>query len=101
LFARLNTKSSKVIGEFHQRQRAGAFRKFLTTAANRSRRELEKAIRRYVAVTNAAPKPSATPSRAFVIESLTQDTRPEVHGLHSRGVAGRVLRSIVRLTPTL
>ncbi len=122
LFAALNTKSGKVIGEFHQRQRAREFRKFLTTidtrvparlavhlildnssthktpgihrwlarhprfhlhftptgaswinlverwfsaltekqlrrGVHRSTRELEDAIRRYVAVTNAAPKP--------------------------------------------
>jgi len=122
LFAALNTKSGKVIGEFHQRQRAREFRKFLTTidtrvparldvhlildnssthktpaihrwlarhprfhlhftptgaswinlverwfaaltekqirrGVHRSTRELEEAIRRYVAVTNAAPKP--------------------------------------------
>jgi len=115
-------KSGKVIGEFHQRQRAREFRKFLTTidtrvparldvhlildnssthktpaihrwlarhprfhlhftptgaswinlverwfaaltekqirrGVHRSTRELEEAIRRYVAVTNAAPKP--------------------------------------------
>jgi hypothetical protein len=30
LFAALNTTSGKVIGEFHQRQRAREFRKFLT-----------------------------------------------------------------------
>jgi len=122
LFAALNTKSGKVIGEFHQRQRAREFRKFLTTidtrvparlvvhlildnssthktpgihrwlarhprfhlhftptgaswinlverwfaaltekqlrrGVHRSTRELEDAIRRYVAITNAAPKP--------------------------------------------
>ena len=122
LFAALNTKSGKVIGEFHQRQRAREFRKFLTTidtrvparlvvhlildnssthktpaihrwlarhprfhlhftptgaswinlverwfaaltekqirrGVHRSTRELEEAIRRYVAITNAAPKP--------------------------------------------
>src|SRR6266581_6029472 len=35
LFAALNTKSGKVIGEFHQRQRAREFRKFLTTIDTR------------------------------------------------------------------
>src|SRR6059036_3004215 len=35
LFAALNTKSGKVIGEFHQRQRAREFRKFLTTIDSR------------------------------------------------------------------
>src|SRR5256712_13304190 len=122
LFAALNTKSGKVIGEFHQRQPAPELRKLLTTidspvparlvvhlildnssthktpaihrwlarhprfhlhftptgaswinlverwfsaltekqlrrGVHRSTRELEDAIRRYVAVTNAAPKP--------------------------------------------
>src|SRR5256886_11583534 len=35
LFAALNTKRGKVIGEFHQRQRAREFRKFLTTIDTR------------------------------------------------------------------
>ena len=62
LFAALDAKTGKVIGQTHRRHRSTEFRGFLTEkqlrrCVHRSTQELEQAIRSYIDHNNQTPKP--------------------------------------------